>query len=330
MAKAQKAAPRPNPTAKAKQAAPRPKQPKVWCNLSQIEARRLILKVGLGRDLGPGDVATVKHPNRLCETLTKMLDCSCTRGWRVTKFLSAGSYGHVFRAVHTNGTNAALKVQTGDAKRLRNELKAQRAFHKQGLAPKIIRYCSFKPKNRLGMAAHERLNRAVQNEDVPFQTEDESPTGNLVHVILMEEIAGVLGQWLRREKSNIQIWKTALEITKLMVDFKTHGLTHGDFHLNNIGYVYTDASKRHMKLMPIDFGRSHVGKAFTGLEVGALMRTLAPTFRMGPHPENRALLVRYIKKMARSSELNYAIGSFAVVAEQFTSALRGYFKNYIK
>ncbi|CAN0502502.1 unnamed protein product, partial [Ectocarpus sp. 12 AP-2014] len=173
-------------------------------------------------------VATVKNPNRLCETLTKMLACSCMRGWRVTKFLSAGAYGHVFRAVHTNGISAALKVQTGDAKRLRGELSAQRAFHKRGLAPKIIRYCSFKPKTRLGMAAHERLNRAVQDKSVPFQTEDESPTGNLA----------------------------ASEITKLMLAFRTHKLTHGDLHLNNIGYIYTDASKRYMRLMPIDFGRS--------------------------------------------------------------------------
>lgn len=316
--------------AKAKKAASRPKQPKVWCNLSQVEARRLILKVGLGRDLGPGDVATVKHPNRLCETLTNMLASSCMRGWTVTKFSSAGAYGHVFRAVHTDGTNAALKVQTGDAKRLRGELNAQRAFHKQGLAPKIIRYCSFKPKNRLGMAAHERLNKAVQDKTVPFQTEDESPSGNLVHVIIMEEIAGVLGQWLRREKSKQQLEKTAFEITKLMVAFKNHKLTHGDLHLNNIGYVYTDASKRYMKLMPIDFGRSYVGTAFTSLEVGALMRTLAPTFRGGLHPENRGPLARYIKKFSLSSDLNYRVDSFAVVAAKFTSQMRVYMMKYIK
>lgn len=316
--------------AKAKRAAPRPKQPKVWCDLSQIEARRLILKVALGRDLVPGDVATVKNPNRLCETLTKMLACSCMRGWRVTKFLSAGAYGHVFRAVHTNGTSAALKVQTGDAKRLRGELSAQRAFHKRGLAPKIIRYCSFKPKTRLGMAAHERLNKAVQDKSVPFQTEDESTTGNLVHVIIMEEIAGVLGHWLRREKSDQQLRKTASEITKLMLAFRTHKLTHGDLHLNNIGYVYTDASKRYMRLMPIDFGRSYVGKAFTSLEVGALMRTLAPSFRGALHPENRGPLVRYIKKLALSSELNFRVGSFAMVAEMFKSQMRVYLMKYIR
>ncbi|CAM9211488.1 unnamed protein product [Ectocarpus fasciculatus] len=314
----------------AKRQPKQPKQPKVWCDLSQIEARRLILKVALGRDIGPDDVATIKNPNRLCETLTKMLACSCIRGWTVTKFLSAGAYGHVFRAVHTNGTSAAIKVQTGDAKRLRDEVRSQKAFHKRGLAPKIIRYCSFKPKNRLGMVAHERLNRAVQDKSVTFQTEDESPTGNLVHVIIMEEIAGVLGQWLRREKSNQQLHKTASEIIKLMLAFRTHRLTHGDLHLNNIGYVYTDASKRYMRLMPIDFGRSYVGRAFTSLEVGSLVRTLAPSFRGGLHPENRGPLARYIKSLAWSSALNFRVDSFATVQEKFTSQMRAYLVKYIR
>jgi len=30
--------------------------------------------------------------------------------------------------------------------------------------------------------------------------------------------------------------------------------------------------------MPIDFGRSYVGRAFTSLEVRSLVRTLAPSF----------------------------------------------------
>lgn len=200
--------------------------------------------------------------------------------------------------MHTNDTNAALKLQTGDATRLRGELSARRTFHKQGLAPKIIRYCSFKLNTRLDMVAHKRLNKAVQDISVPFQTEDESPTGNLVHVILMEDIAGVLGPWVRREKSRQQLHRTAFKITKLMVAFKTHKLTHGDFHLNNIGYVNTDASKRYMRLMPIDFGRTYVGTVFTSLEVGELMSTLAPSFRGGFYPEKRDPLVRYIKKFA--------------------------------
>lgn len=307
-----------------------PKQPVKWCELEVIQARRLILKVALGRDLRPEDMATAANPNKLCDTITGMLSSSCMRGWKVTRFLSAGSSGHVFRVEHTSGTKAALKVQIGDAKRLRNEIKCQKAFAKKGLAPKVIRSCSFKPKERLGPRAHAKLNKEVQNKTVTQPTLDESPTSNLVYIIIMEEIAGVLAQWLRRPKSAEQLEKKALQIISLMMAFRKHKLTHGDFHLSNIGYVYTDASKRNMKLMPIDFGRSHIGNAFTSIEVGALMRTLNPDFRTSMHDENRGDLVKHIRKFALSSPLSYRITSFATVAEKFKLHLTKYFNKFIK
>lgn len=69
-----------------------------------------------------------QNPNKLCETLISVLACSCIEGWTVTKFISAGAHGHVFRVVNVDGTLAVAKVQTGDAKRLTKELKSQKAF----------------------------------------------------------------------------------------------------------------------------------------------------------------------------------------------------------
>ncbi|CAN0297777.1 unnamed protein product, partial [Pylaiella littoralis] len=86
-------------------------RPSVWCELLQLQARRLILKVGLGRDLVPRDLPTAKNPNRLCETLTSMLKAPCVRGWKVTKSISEGSFGHVFRALRNDGTRAVIKVR---------------------------------------------------------------------------------------------------------------------------------------------------------------------------------------------------------------------------
>lgn len=299
--------------------------PKVWCDLSSTEARRLILKVGLGRDIGDQDMPTASKPNKLCQTLSDLLDCSCMRGWTVTKFISAGASGHVFRVVHKNGTKAAAKVQIGDTRRLQKELKAQRAFQRKGLAPKIIRYCSFKPKPRLSLREHDRLNDLLPGRSVPFQTEDESPTGNLVHIIIMEEIDGVLGSWLRRDKSEKQLKETADQIVALMKAFQKHKLTHGDFHLNNIGFVYTNASKTKMKLMPIDFGRSHVGAAYTGIEIGSLMRTLDSKFR-GPVPgENRICFIKYIRAIT-VEEINYRVGSLELIAFNF----KKYFGKYMR
>ncbi|CAM9260247.1 unnamed protein product, partial [Sphacelaria rigidula] len=195
------------------------------CNLTQLQARRLILTVGLGRDLVARDLPTARNPNKLCDTLTNMLKTSCTKGWKVTKFLAAGAYGHVFRAVKNDGTKAVMKVQVGSAKEIRHEVKTQKRFCENGLAPKILGYCT-----------HAK--------------------GHLVHIIVMKEIAGVIGDWLHPLKSKEQLGQLTLGIFELMESLKKHKLTHGDLHLWNLGYVYTDESKRYMKLMPIDFGRS--------------------------------------------------------------------------
>ncbi|CAM9666134.1 unnamed protein product, partial [Pylaiella littoralis] len=86
-------------------------RPSVWCELSQLQARRLILKVGLGRDLVPRDLPTAKTPNRLYETLTSMLKAACVKRLEVTKFISEGLFGHVFRALRNDGTRAVIKVR---------------------------------------------------------------------------------------------------------------------------------------------------------------------------------------------------------------------------
>lgn len=218
-----------------------PKGPstKVWCNVSQLQARRLILRVGLGRDLVPADFATARKPNNLCRTLTKMLRSSCTKGWEVSKFVAAGGDGDVFR-VKADGTNAVMKVQIGSAQQINREIKTQKHFANKGLAPKILAHCSFKPKNRLNLADHKRMNKLVKDTDVPF------PGGSLVHLVIME-IDGVVGNWLRRLKSKEQLAQLTLEIFELIKAFKQHKLTHGDLHLDNIGYVYTDSSKKYME-----------------------------------------------------------------------------------
>lgn len=103
------------------------------------------------------DLPTAQNPNKLCDTLTSMLKISCTKGWKVTKFVAAGAYGHVFRAVKNDGTKAVMKVQVGSAKEIKHEVSTQKHFHRKGLAPKILGYCSFKPKSKLGVSAHKRL-----------------------------------------------------------------------------------------------------------------------------------------------------------------------------
>lgn len=302
-----------------------------WCELSSIEARRLILLAGLSRDIGADDMPTPLRPNKLCQTVTALLDCSCMRGWTVTKFIGAGASGHVFRALNRNGTKAAIKVQVGDTKRLQKEVRAQKAFERRGLAPKVLRYCSFKPVPRLSWKEHERLNESLPGKSVPFPTivdDDGDDSTHLVHIIIMEEIDGVLGEWLRKTKNEDQLKEKAEQIVALMKAFQKHKLTHGDFHLNNIGWKYTNKSKTKMKLMPIDFGRSHIGHAYTNIEMGSLMRTIDSTFRSRVPPINRRSLVKYIRDVS-IDQLNFRVGSLKLMGYNFRNDLPRYMRKHI-
>lgn len=300
-----------------------------WCELSSIEARRLILMAGLSRDIGHNDMPTPLRPNKLCETVTALLDCSCMRGWTVTRFLGEGGSGHVFRAMHKNGTKAAIKVQIGNKQRLNKEVRAQKAFERKGLAPKVLRYCSFKPVPRLSLKEHNRMNDSLPGKSVPFQTEvEDDADSNLVHVIIMEEIDGVLGAWLRLVKSEDQLKEKARQIVAVMKAFQKHKLTHGDLHLNNIGWKYINKSKTRMKLMPIDFGRSHIGHAYTNVDMGSLMRTIDSTFRSRVPPNNRRSLVKYIRDIS-IEELNFRVGSLKLMGLNFREDLPRYMRKHI-
>ena len=269
---------------------------KMWCELTQLQARRLILKVGLGRDLQTKDLSTAKNPNKLCETLTGMLSAKCIKGWKVTKFMAAGASGHVFRVVKSNGKKAVMKVQVGSAQEIKHEVTTQRKFGRKGLAPKILEYCSFKPKDRLGKSAHERLNALVQGEE----DGDVKPhkKGHMVHIIVMEEIAGVIGDWLKPLKSKEQLGQLSFDILTLVEAFKKHKMTHADLHLWNLGYVYTDSSKKYMRLMPIDFGRSVTGESNPELEIGAILRILQARFTKDIPEFNRRVIANLLRALS--------------------------------
>lgn len=61
------------------------------------------------------------------------------------------------------------------------------------------------------------------------------PNGNAVHIVIMEEIAGVVGNWLSRLKSKQHLAQLTLEIFEVVKSLKEHDLTHADLHINNIG-----------------------------------------------------------------------------------------------
>jgi len=95
----------------------------------------------------------------------------------------------------------------------------------------------------------------------------------------MEEIAGVIGDWLHPLKSKEQLGQLTFNIFYLLDSFRRHKLTHADLHLLvEFGYVYTYASKKHLKLMPIDFERSSKGKLTRSWRLAASCASLAKHF----------------------------------------------------
>lgn len=118
----------------------------------------------------------------------------------------------------------------------------------------------------------------------------------------MEEIAGVVGNWLSRLKFKQHLAQLTLEIFEAVKSLKEHDLTHANLHINNIGYVYTDSSKKHMKLMPIDFGRFYVAKAHTTklARSCASIRNKSKQDNESPVPDyNGRVLMNLIRKFAR-------------------------------
>ncbi|CAN0134371.1 unnamed protein product [Pylaiella littoralis] len=119
-----------------------------------------------------------------------MLKASCVKRLEVMKFISEGSFGHVFRALRNDGTRAVIKVRLGEAVAEKNEGRGQIKVHLGLVWPKQrVSYSMFKVKNRLRKSAHERLNDLeYDDDDIEYH-----PRGHLVHIIVMEEIAGVIG-----------------------------------------------------------------------------------------------------------------------------------------
>ena len=90
----------------------------------------------------------------------------------------------------------------------------------------------------------------------------------------------------------------SFDILTLVEAFKQHKLTHADLHLWNLGYVYTDSSKKYMRLMPIDFGRSVVGESNPELEIGAILRILQASFSEKVPEFNRRVIANLLRVLS--------------------------------
>lgn len=267
-------------------------QPKIWCTLTQQQLRETILRMGLGKDISMKDIPTPKDPNRLCKSLGEILSAACAKGWQVTGYLGRGANGTVFDVVRKkDGRKGVVKLQYKDPHTIKEEVSEQRKLHKKGLAPELIEYCSFKPRS-IGSKSERDLRNAVRSST-------RAPRGHRVYLLFMDKLDGTVEDWLNRSPvSPRSMGALGRAVFDLIQRLREEGFTHGDFHIGNLGYVFTDSSKTKVRIMPIDFGWTSTKRAFTYLEVIQLVRTSHPMYNAGMPRDTLAQFVAVVRKLA--------------------------------
>lgn len=189
------------------------------------------------------------HNLSRCQLLSKLLPATCMRGWRITRFLGKGKFGYVFGSRNsTTNETGALKIQdVRNKEQIAHEISAHKKFTSLGLSPKIHSYCSTtKYRKRFFF-----LN--------------------------MGRIDTTLYQWLHVKRSKRMLDRLVDRVFDIIVRLDKKGVTHGDLHNENIGFVY--ARKRTPgKIQVLDHSWSSTGFSFPELEIVQFMRTLGQDF----------------------------------------------------
>lgn len=205
----------------------------------------------------------------LCDVLGTFFPVDCMKGWRITNFLGAGSFGFVFSIRDYNNKRGALKIVRDEANfSVKKEIEMQNKFNDLKLSPDVLDHCSFKPRN-----------------------------GGRVHFIIMERIDGVIDNFLQR-KSHRPLLNTLIErLFQIIQTMDRNKFTHGDFHTENIGYVYRRGDNPG-RIQIIDHGMSSCTGSTPELEVVQLLRTLDSRYCPKIHPANQKFVQDKVRDLA--------------------------------
>ena len=169
-------------------------------------------------------------------------------GRRVGSLIGSGSYGEVYNLIctQTSKCDRVIKIQYNKYETIRSEIRSQQHLASYDLAPHI--FCS----------------DAIMSEN----------TGNKAFVVIvMEKIDGVLYELLKQPLSFQSLQDICDVIYDIIIKLCAIESIHGDFHLENIGYVITGSDK--IRFMLIDFGFSQTETGCNPrLEITQLLRSL--------------------------------------------------------
>ncbi|CAM9702014.1 unnamed protein product [Ectocarpus sp. 6 AP-2014] len=200
----------------------------------------------------------------LCDILTKILPARCIRSWRITRFLGEGSVGYVFGCrCKISSKTGALKIQkVGRNDDTKQEIRLHKKFSKLGLSPDMHSNCTL-VKNRRKLSF---LN--------------------------MDRIDTTLTQWLKKKHTKKLLNVLINRIFDILTVMRKKGVTHGDLHSDNIGFVFKRTSEEPGRIQIIDHSYANTNGAMTELEIVQFMRTLHRDFSPEIHSESRAHLLQ--------------------------------------
>lgn len=201
-----------------------------------------------------------------CEILSKLLPARCMSGWRVTKYLGSGAYGYVFgcRSTKTAQTGA-LKIQTVRRKKKHhNEIEAHKSFSKLSLSPKLLTHCTT------------------------------LKYGRTFTFLVMSRVDTTLYKWLMVRRSKKMLDLLIIRLFDIIGHMLKKGVTHGDLHADNIGFVYRRACAPG-RIQILDHGYATTKLSLTELEIVQFMRTLNRRYS----PRSNSEAVRYLLKQCQ-------------------------------
>lgn len=239
-----------------------------YCNMTH---RNII---GLGHTMGITYQLEKAVDNRgkksLCEVLNDFFPVRCLKGWRITNFLGAGSFGYVFSTRNSKNERGALKIVRDEANfSVDKEIVMQKKYHKLGLSPGIIDHCSYLPKG-----------------------------GDRIHFIIMERIDGVIDDFLQK-KSHHKLLETLMDrLFQIIKKMHVNKITHGDFHSENIGFLYRRGDNPGT-IQVIDHGMSTDKGSSPELELVQFMRTIEPRYSPKMNSDNRKFIKTRAHYMAK-------------------------------
>ena len=174
----------------------------------------------------------------------------------VTEILGAGAHGVVI-LINLDGKEFAVKFTRGHYEAVYYEMYAQVMFVAAGLAP----------------AVHD-LKSFIVNDD------DDIVLG----VITMDTVEYTLLQLMCAAKDDkTRVVELVGHVTNLLGSLREAGMTHGDFHYQNIGFVKAqnpDTGDEEVKPLLIDFGWSD----WTGCSTAFDVETMLATMRRKKYP----------------------------------------------